>query len=122
MGNRINGFLGGVALTGFITMSTSAAIKRSEAINSAQIRHCDEFINNRILTDTHFRENAAPINKRVFLTHRPSMWETCKDIWNEEIIKMVNNVYSINWHKLGLEADKRIGKMADKVLHGSVEK
>lgn len=122
MGNRINGFLGGVLLTGFITVSTSAAIKRYEAINSAQIRHCDDIINNRILSDNYLRENATPINKRVFLTYRPSVWETCKDIWNEEIIKMINNVYSINWHKLGLEADRKLGKVAEKVWQGSTEK
>ncbi|GEQ67468.1 hypothetical protein JCM33374_g1133 [Metschnikowia sp. JCM 33374] len=122
MGNRINGFLGGVLLTGFITVSTSAAIKRYEAINSAQIRHCDDIINNRILSDKYLQENSTPLNKRVFSTHRPSVWETCKDIWNAEIIKGINNVYSINWHKLGLEADRRLGKVAEKVLQGSEKK
>ncbi|KAF8000947.1 altered inheritance of mitochondria protein 5 [Metschnikowia aff. pulcherrima] len=122
MGNRINGFLGGVVLTGFITVSTSAAIKRYEGINSAQIRHCDDFINNRILSDKYLRDHSEPANKRIFLTHRPSMMETCKDIWNEEIIKMINNIYSINWHKLGLEADKKLGKVAEKVMQGSSEK
>lgn len=63
-----------------------------------------------------------PVNKRVSATYRPSVWETSKDIWNEEIIKVANWLYSINWYQWGLEADRKINTLTDKVVQMAVEK
>lgn len=122
MGNRIQGFLAGVALTGFLTVTTSAAIKRHERINTTYIRAADEIITERILLDRYEKNAAIPVNKRVFYQTRPLVWETCKDIWNDEIIKMTNRVYSINWYQWGLNIERKLHRLADKAGEVVAEK
>lgn len=122
MGNRIQGFLAGVALTSSIVLATAGRIQSSQATASTIIRDADSIINNRILTDRDAQLVPLPVNKRISTTYRPSVWETCKDIWNEEIITMANWVYSINWYQWGLEADRKLNKLTDKVVQMAVEK
>lgn len=122
MGNRIQGFLAGVFVTGCVTAWTAGAINGNQVLISAQLQQCDNIIKNRILSDKDRNAVPAPVNKRVFATTRPSVWETCKDIWNDEIITVANWAYSINWYQWGLEADKKVNRLADKVAQLAVEK
>lgn len=122
MGNRIQGFLAGVALTAGTVLATSGRIQASLITASNIIRDTDYIINNRILTDRDTQLAHLPVNKRVSTTLRPSFWETSKDIWNEEIITMVNWLYSINWYQWGLDADRKFNKLTDKVVRLAVDK
>lgn len=122
MGNRIQGFLAGVALTAGVVLATQGRIQASVVNASTIIRDTDNIINNRILTDRDAQLAPLPINRRVSTTYRPSVWETAKDIWNEEIITMVNWAYSINWYQWGLEADRKFNKLTDKVVQAVVDK
>ncbi|SGZ48723.1 CIC11C00000005345 [Sungouiella intermedia] len=122
MGNRIQGFLAGVALTSSIVLATSGRIQATLLTAAGIIRDTDSIINNRILTDRDSQLVPLPVNKRVSATYRPSVWETSKDIWNEEIIKVANWLYSINWYQWGLEADRKINTLTDKVVQMAVEK
>lgn len=121
MGNRIQGFLAGVVVTAGMALATSGRIKLAQMNASGLIRDTDYIINNRILTDRDAQLTPLPVNRRISTTYRPSVWETCKDIWNEEIICAANWVYSINWYQWGLEVDKRLNRMADKLV-ATVEK
>lgn len=113
MGNRIQGFLAGVFLTGALTAATVGTIQGQTTLASGLIRNCDRIIQKRILTDEELLEAQFPISKRVFMNQRPSFWETCKDIWNEEIIKGVNSVYSVNWYQLGITTDKKMNNLIE---------
>lgn len=121
MGNRIHGFLAGVALTGSLAITSASYIRGNLAFVSTNLRDLDNTINNRILSDRDIDSNPQPPNRRVAMSHRPSFAETGKDIWNEEIIKMVNWVYSINWYQWGLDADRKLNKLTDKVALLAVE-
>lgn len=122
MGNRIQGFLAGVFVTGCVTAYTAGLFKSNQALISQQLQSCDSVIKNRILSDKDRNAVPTPINRRILTTYRPSVWETCKDIWNDEIITVANWAYSINWYQWGLEADKKLNKLADKVVQAAVEK
>lgn len=122
MGNRVQGFFAGAVLTGFLATTTVGYMRSVNSVNSKILRECDGVINNRILTDKDAQTVPMPLNKRIVLTHRPSVWETSKDIWNEEIITMVNWVYSINWYQWGLDVDRKLNKLADKVVLVAAEK
>lgn len=56
-----------------------------------------------------------PVNKLFEETRRVSILETSKDLWNEELIKAVNWVYSIDWYKFGVQTDQAIMDLTDKV-------
>lgn len=122
MGNRIHGFLGGVFLTGSLALTYTSYVKSSMEIVSNNLQDIDNTINNRILTDKDVEKDPQPLNRRVLTTHRPSVLETAKDIWNEEVITMVNWVYSINWYQWGLTADRKMNKLTDKIALLAVEK
>ncbi|KAK6453813.1 uncharacterized protein RJT20DRAFT_63529 [Scheffersomyces xylosifermentans] len=122
MGGRIHGFLGGVLLTSAFAYYTGEYIKKNEQFVSNQLRTTNHIINNRILTDTDLLKEAVPKSSHITVTQRPSFGETCKDIWNDEIITMVNWVYSINWYQFGLTVDKKLLELADKVASSVSEK
>lgn len=113
MGNRIQGFLAGVFITGSLTAATVGTIQGQQSVVSGLIRNCERIIQKRILSDEELREAQIPISKRVNVEQRPSVWETCKDIWNDEIIKGVNSVYAINWYQLGITTDKKINNLVE---------
>lgn len=115
MGNRIQGFLAGVVVAGFATLTTSAAIKRHEAVNRNYLHQCNNIINNKILSKEPPTE-PLPLNRRVLGVHRPSVAETCKDIWNDEIIRMTNWVYLINWYQWGLDIDRKVNRLVDRAM------
>lgn len=48
--------------------------------------------------------------------------ETSKDIWNDEIIKMVNWVYGINWYQWGVKLDRKVMGLTEKVVDAVTEK
>ena len=85
-------------------------------VNSKLLRDTQDIITTRILSDRNSEDELAPLNRRVLWSTRPSVWETCKDIWNEEIITAANWVYSINWYQFGLDIDRKLNKLTDKVV------
>ncbi|ODV80248.1 uncharacterized protein CANTADRAFT_5904 [Suhomyces tanzawaensis NRRL Y-17324] len=122
MGGRIHGFLGGVLLTSALTYYTGEYFKKNQQFISHQLRVSDNTINNRILSDHDLKKELIPIDKRIGATTRVNFSETCKDIWNDEIIKMVNWVYGINWYQWGLTADKKLLSISDKIANSITEK
>ncbi|CAK9437490.1 uncharacterized protein LODBEIA_P18680 [Lodderomyces beijingensis] len=115
MGGRIHGFLAGVLLTSASTYYLGYTFRQNSEFVSKQLQQSNHIINNRILTDSDYRQTAIP-NNHITATLRPSWTETCKDIWNDEIITMVNWIYSINWYKLGIKVDEEASKLTDKIV------
>ncbi|CAD1812688.1 hypothetical protein FOB58_005746 [Candida parapsilosis] len=121
MGGRIHGFLGGVLLTSALTYYTAQTFHHNQQFISQHLQQSNNIINNRILTDSEYRNTALP-NNHITLKQRVSFGETCKDIWNDEIIKMVNWIYGINWYKLGVKLDSEANKLTDKIAESLVNK
>ncbi|KAG5418378.1 hypothetical protein I9W82_003906 [Candida metapsilosis] len=121
MGGRIHGFLGGVLLTSALTYYTGQSFHQNQQFISHQLQQSNSIINNRILTDSEYRNRGIP-NNHITLKQRVSFSETCKDVWNEEIIKMVNWIYGINWYKLGIKLDQEAGKLTDKIAESLIDK
>ena len=120
---RIHGFLGGVLLTSSLAYSTSQYINKNQQFISQNLRQSDYIINNRILSDADakLRENYVP-DSHVKYQSRVNFAETCKDIWNEEIITMVNWVYSLNWYKMGLDIDAKVNLWTDRIAESVAKK
>lgn len=110
---RVLGFFAGLGLVSLGHTYALAYVKKSEPLVSLSLQHARARIEDRILSDRGLHAKVEPVNKRVEFTSRPSVRETCRDIWNDEIIKMVNWVYSINWYQWGLDADRGVNKLAD---------
>lgn len=117
MGGRIHGFLGGVLLTSALTYYTGEYFQKSLQFVSLQLRSANNTINNRILTNNDQALEAVPKSNQIHSVQRINVAETAKDIWNDEIVKMVNWVYGINWYQWGITADKKLLGLADKVAH-----
>lgn len=122
MGGRIHGFLGGVLLTSALTYYTGEYLFKNQQFVSSQLRKSDYIINNRILSDKDYNREVIPVSKQVNLVTRLSSLETSKDIWNDEIIKMVNWIYGINWYQWGVKADQKLIELTDKVATSVTEK
>ncbi|ABN68247.1 predicted protein [Scheffersomyces stipitis CBS 6054] len=122
MGGRIHGFLGGVLLTSAFAYYTGEYIRKNEQFVSQQLRSANNIIQNKILTDRDLINESVPKSSHSISTQRVSVTETAKDIWNDEIIKMVNWVYSINWYQAGLTADRKVLEFADKLVASVSEK
>ncbi|EMG50175.1 hypothetical protein SBY92_003680 [Candida maltosa Xu316] len=123
MGGRIHGFLGGVLLTTTLTYYTSEYISKNQQFISQQLRQSDYIINNRILSDADekLRKNYVP-NSHISYSARAGFAETCKDIWNDEIITMVNWIYSLNWYKMGVDIDAKVNQLTDKFADSVIKK
>ncbi|KAI5958450.1 uncharacterized protein KGF55_005793 [Candida pseudojiufengensis] len=121
MGGRIHGFLGGVLLTSALTYYTGQLFVNNAKFISQHLKQSNSIIQNKILTDTYYKNLEIP-NNQITTYERPNFQETCKDIWNEEIIKMVNWIYSINWYKLGLTIDEEANKLTDRLAEQFVNK
>ncbi|RLV89565.1 hypothetical protein JA1_005081 [Spathaspora sp. JA1] len=106
MGGRIHGFLGGVLLTSVFTYYTTEYINKNQQFISQQLRQSNK-ITQRIINNEDIPIDNSPRDSHIKLTNR-EFKETCKDIWNEEIIKTVNRIYSIDWYDLGLDIDKKV--------------
>ncbi|RCK62992.1 hypothetical protein Cantr_10235 [Candida viswanathii] len=119
---RIHGFLGGVLLTSTLTYYTSQYINKNQQFISHHLRQSESIINDRILSDkdAELRRGYVP-DSHVNYRSRVSFAETCKDIWNEEIITMVNWVYGINWYRMGLDLDKKILQLTGKLTENVVQ-
>lgn len=118
---RIHGFLGGALLTSALTYYTGEYFHKNSRVVSLHLRASNDIINNRILSDTDANQELVPVSKHINYTSRQSIAETSKDIWNDEIIKMVNWLYSINWYQTVVNVDKKINTLTSKVA-SSVEK
>lgn len=112
--SRIHGFLGGVLLASSLTYYTQEYFKKNQVFISTSLQQSKNIIDNRILSDKDLHKVALPINNNVNLNHR-TFSETYKDIWNEEIITMVNWLYSINWYQLGVKVDEKVIGLTDKL-------
>ncbi|KAF3989620.1 hypothetical protein FT663_02713 [Candidozyma haemuli var. vulneris] len=121
MGGRIIGFLAGVTATGAVFSATKGLMQKMETFNHTNFTEMKDQIENRILTDKGIDKNPQPPNRRVTQLTRPSILETCKDYWNEEFIQGVNWVYSINWYQWGLDADRKLNKLTDKLTRKIAE-
>lgn len=116
--SRIHGFLGGVLLTASLTYYTGQYMEKNQKFVSSQLQHANYVVQNRILSDKGVQKPVA-VDSAVTYASRP-FGETAKDIWNDEIIKMVNWVYSINWYGWGVEADRAISDLTNKVAESIV--
>lgn len=115
MGGRIIGFLAGVTVSGIAWTIAEPLMTMPLIFVSSGLQEAKDQIDNRILSDKGIEKNPQPPNRRVTQLTRPSFLETCKDYWNEELIKGVNWVYSINWYQWGLDADRKLNKLTDKL-------
>lgn len=121
MGGRIHGFLGGVLLALLLTYYTGEYIKKNASIASRSLQMLDDIINKRMLSTHNEWDDVVPVTSKVEFIQRPFA-ESCKDIWNKEIITAVNWLYSINWYRLGEKADELLNKLTDKLAHLAYEK
>lgn len=121
MGGRIHGFLGGVLLTSALTYYTGEYFHKKQQFISHHLRTSNDIINERILSNKP-RDELVAIDKSITYTSRQGVSEIAKDIWNEEVIKMVNWLYSINWYNIVVTTDKKISQLTDKVAQSVVEK
>lgn len=113
MAGRIHGFLAGVLFTSAVTYYTGEYIKKNQAFVSKHLQASSRIIENRILTDKDISKDIEPGSSRITVTGRGDFKEICKDIWNDEIITMVNWIYSINWFQLGKDADDKLIRLTD---------
>lgn len=107
--------------TGAVFSATKGLMQKMETFNHTNFTEMKDQIENRILTDKGIDKNPQPPNRRVTQLTRPSILETCKDYWNEEFIQGVNWVYSINWYQWGLDADRKLNKLTDKLTRKIAE-
>jgi altered-inheritance-of-mitochondria protein 5 len=114
MVGRIHGFLGGVLLASSFTYYTREYFRKNQQFISSSLHQSKNIIDNRILSDADINKEPVPVNNYVNTSHR-GFAETYKDIWNEEIITMVNWIYSINWYKLGVNVDKQVVELTDRI-------
>lgn len=111
----IHGFLGGALLTSSVAYFGGAYIRASTNVVSNHFQRADRAIHNRILSDIDILLENEPRNSHTRYVERANLAETSKDIWNEEIIKMVNWLYSINWYKAGIQIDHKLAGLGSKI-------
>lgn len=117
MGGRIHGFLGGALLTSAFVYYTGEYIKKDQQFISRQLRIADTVINEGIISGKDIHNHGIPIEPRGKKDVHTGVLETSKDIWNEEIINMVNWVYSINWYDAFLKLDQQYDKLTNKIAN-----
>ncbi|ODV96150.1 hypothetical protein PACTADRAFT_49551 [Pachysolen tannophilus NRRL Y-2460] len=101
---RIQGFLGGVLLTSTLTYLTALEINSNKTAVSNALRNSAKIIDDRD-KEVSFKENVIEINSR------PSILETSKDIWNNEVIKATNFLYSLSWYGFGQSISNEVKKI-----------
>lgn len=121
MGGRIHGFLGGALFTSAFVYYTGEYIKKDQQFISRQLRITDTVINEGIISGKDIHKDIIPIEPRGKREVHSGVWETSKDIWNEEIIKMVNWVYSINWYNWFVKIDQQYDKLTNKLASRMTE-
>ncbi|OWB61028.1 hypothetical protein B5S29_g1912 [[Candida] boidinii] len=94
MAGRIHGFLGGVLMTSSLTYLTAYEFKSKQNTISKSLLESSNLIEHRNDPIEH-KSNV------VQFTTRDGINETVKDIWNEEVIRGVNWLYSINLTNYG---------------------
>ncbi|ODQ83052.1 hypothetical protein BABINDRAFT_57276 [Babjeviella inositovora NRRL Y-12698] len=107
MGGRIHGFLGGVLLTASITYYNGYQFKQTQKLISQSLRESKTLIDER-------NKPVESASKSLEFSYRPSVWETVADIWNDEVIRGVNWVYSVNWAKLTTDVEDKISNAINK--------
>lgn len=108
MGGRIHGFLGGVLFTSAVTYYTSQYIEHHQQFISSHLRTCNSTITRGILNRNDSPLVVDPVSSHTIMRGRVGLGETCKDIWNDEIITMVNWIYSIDWYSWGQGLDRSV--------------
>ncbi|ODV85678.1 hypothetical protein CANARDRAFT_27781, partial [[Candida] arabinofermentans NRRL YB-2248] len=93
MAGRIHGFLGGVLLTGSIAYLTAVQLTTRQQIISHHLNESSRVIEERDIPTLHRSNVISYENKTVS--------ESVKDIWNHEVIKGTNWLYSLNFSKIG---------------------
>ncbi|GMM36408.1 hypothetical protein DASC09_037330 [Saccharomycopsis crataegensis] len=109
MSGRIHGFLGGVLLTSSLTYLTALEFRKNRDIVSQSLITSKDIIENRHNRDTTYVPGTNSIN----YNDRSNIRESFADIWNSEIIKGVNWVYSINWLAAGEKVERGLRKLVE---------
>jgi altered-inheritance-of-mitochondria protein 5 len=117
---RIHGFLGGVLLTSTITYYTGEYFRSNQKFISTHLQTSDHIIRSKILSPN--QAEPIPTTSHSSTISRVGIVETSKDIWNDEIIKMVNWVYGINWYQWGVKLDRKVMGLTEKVVDAVTEK
>lgn len=111
----VHGFLGGVLLTSSVAYFTGQYVRDRARVVSRHLSDAERTIHNRILSDADLVREARPRDSHARYLRRAGVAEACKDIWNEEIITMVNWLYSLNWYRFGLLLDHKLAGLGAKV-------
>ncbi|KAH3664167.1 hypothetical protein OGAPHI_004881 [Ogataea philodendri] len=106
MAGRIHGFLGGVLLTGSLAYLTSREFRINQGIVSQSLRESSRIIEERNLP--------VPHQSNVLQYQDKTVSESIKDIWNHEVIKSVNYLYSLDFASVGESITKKIDQPAEK--------
>ncbi|CDK24284.1 unnamed protein product [Kuraishia capsulata CBS 1993] len=107
MGGRIHGFLGGVLLTASLTYLTALQIRKNRDIVCSSIREYESILESR-------NEPIIPKSDIINYTSRATTLETAKDIWNAELTKSVNWLYSIQWFEAGQKLLSNVESLSGK--------
>lgn len=99
MGGRINGFLGGVLLTGTITYLTTLEFHAKQLAVSNALKESNDTI--------YYHGRPVEPKSNIISYKTRTLKESVKDIWNYEIINGVNWLYSFDlgsWSKKMLDS------------------
>ncbi|KAG7877893.1 hypothetical protein KL905_001159 [Ogataea polymorpha] len=102
MAGRIHGFLGGVLLTGSIAYLTAREFRLNQAVISQSLRESSRIIEERDLP--------VPHQSNILESKEKTLTESIKDIWNHEVIKGVNYIYSLDYSGVGDSITKSIDR------------
>lgn len=114
MGGRIHGFLGGALLTSAFVYYTGEYIKKDQQFVSRQLRVSNTIVNEGIIEGKQLVKPVIPAEPRGTKQIHAGVWESAKDIWNEEVIYVVNRLYSINWYEFITGTGDQVNHLTDK--------
>ncbi|GMG60223.1 unnamed protein product [Ambrosiozyma monospora] len=90
MAGRIHGLLGGILLTTSLTYLTQQNFKKNQAIIHDSISQSVETLD--------YENRKVEINSNVKQLEVKTVRESVKDIWNYEIVRGVNWLYSLDFN------------------------
>lgn len=120
MGGRIHGFLGGVFVSSLVTYYTSDYLKKNQNFISTHLRASNDVVH-RILSPDAAANTQSIVDKRLEYQTR-NFTETCKDIWNDEVIRATNWIYGVDWYNLGISTDRAISNLFNRLVTSIGEK
>lgn len=106
MGGRIHGFLGGLLLGLALTYYQAYQFHSNGWKIQQLLRRAKATIDDR-------NKPAEVAPAKVAFSYRPGGKETFADLWNDEVIRGVNWVYSINWVAVEENLELKVRRVAD---------